>query len=292
MDRRFFVAALSLFPCMISTRPSFSDDNPVLHVFILAGQSNMAGADSNVVEPTGFRQTPADRATRFSAAPLPYGAKSSLYVPWEELQGHRLGNQLVHGPEVGLARSLHEDSWRNVAMIKVFANFGRNAESWPWGKGGYLFKAWTKFVDDRLEELRDQGHSVRVSGFAWHQGIDDAIHGKLAHHYERNLSDLIGALRNRYATRDTPFVLARSVNSRIAQPTPDPEMKSPMAIVRRAQNRIAKTVSGVATIDVDDCPTSALIIFSNGQLVIGRRYGAAFKRSTQGHRRVLNWMFS
>ncbi len=120
---------------------------------------------------------------------------------------------------------------------------------------------------------------MRVSGFAWHQGIDDAIHGKLAHHYERNLSGLIDALRNRYATRDTPFVLARSVNSRIAQPTPDPEMKSPMAIVRRAQNRIAKTVSGVATINVDDLSNVNTHHFSStGQLVIGRRYGAAFKR--------------
>jgi hypothetical protein len=201
MDRRFFVVALSLFPIIASNRPSFADGRPVINVFILAGQSNMAGADSIVVEPPGFQQTPADRATRFTTAPLPDGAKSNLYVPWEELQGHRIGNQLVKGPEVGLARSLHEDGWQNVAMIKVFANFGRSAESWPWGKGGYLFKAWTKFVDDRLEELRQQGHSVRVRGFVWHQGIDDAINGKIAHQYERNLRNLIGVLRDRYATK-------------------------------------------------------------------------------------------
>jgi hypothetical protein len=69
------------------------------------------------------------------------------------------------------------------------------------------------------------------------------------------------------------------VNSRIAQPTPDPEMKSPMAMVRRAQNQIAKTFSGVATINVDDLPNVNTHHFTaTGQLVIGRRFGAAFKR--------------
>ena len=33
-------------------------------------------------------------------------------------------------------------------------------------------------------------------------------------HYERNLSELIDALSKRYATKVTPFVLVRSVNSR------------------------------------------------------------------------------
>ena len=63
----------------------------------------------------------------------------------------------------------------------------------------------------------------------------------MTRHYERNLSDLIQALSKRYATKVTLFVLVRSLNSRIAQPTPYPEMKSPMAIAARAQNPIAKT---------------------------------------------------
>ncbi len=253
------------------------DAKTVVNVFVLAGQSNMAGADSEVIEPPGFQQTVPDRVTQFTTAALPDGVNSKQYVPWGEIRGHQAKNKLVHGPEVGFARSLYAAGWRDVAIIKVHANFGRDVTSWPWGEGARLFDTWTKFVDARLAELRDQGHSTRVCGFVWHQGIDDAIHGELACGYGRNLSDLIGVLRDRYATKQTPFVLARSVNSRIAQREHDPENKSPMAIVRRAQMQIGKTVSALAWINVDDLPNVNTHHFdANSQLVIGRRFGEAF----------------
>lgn len=278
MARTFLVVALSWLVLAGSLTPVIADEAQPINVFILAGQSNMAGADSNVAEPPGFQQTEADRATLFTTAPLPDGAKSALYSPWGELQGHRVKGKLVHGPEVGLARALHGAGWRNVAMIKVFANFGGEVDAWPWGKGGYLYKAWTTFIEDRLDELRKQGHSVRVRGFVWHQGIDDAIHGDFAQQYERNLSALISLLRERYNAEQAPFVLARSVTSRIAQPTPDPDKKSPMAAVRRAQMQVTKSVSGVAWINVDDLPNVNTHHFTaEGQLVIGRRFGEALQ---------------
>ncbi|MBP85884.1 MAG: hypothetical protein CMJ64_04070 [Planctomycetaceae bacterium] len=278
MTRTFLVAVLAG-----SLSPVIADEAKPINVFILAGQSNMAGADSNVAEPPGFQQTEADRATLLTTAPLPDSAKSSLYSPWGELQGHRVKGKLVHGPEVGLARALHEAGWRNVAMIKVFANFGETVEVWPWGKGGYLFKAWTTFIEDRLDELRKQGHTVRVRGFVWHQGIDDAIHGDFAQQYERNLSGLISLLRERYDAEQAPFVLARSVMSRISQPTPDPDKKSPMTAVRRAQMQVAKSVSGVAWINVDDLPNVNTHHFTaEGQLVVGRRFGEALQLLSDG----------
>jgi hypothetical protein len=252
-------------------------EKTVVNVFLFAGQSNMAGADSEVAEPPGFQQTAADRATRFTVAPLPDGVKSPQYLPWGEIRGHQAKNKLVHGPEVGFARSLYAAGWRDMAIIKVHANFGRDAQVWPWGKGGSLFDAWTKFVDARLADLTAKGDATRVCGFVWHQGVDDAIHGKLASHYERNLTDLVGVLRKRYAAEQAPFVLARSVNSRIAQPGPDPGNNSPMAVVRRLQVKVAESVSGAAWIDVDDLPNVNTHHFSaDSQLVIGRRFGEAF----------------
>src|SRR5204863_2359855 len=159
----------------------------------------------------------------------------------------------------------------------VFANFGRDASVWPWGERGELFAAWTKFVDARLSEIGAEGRETRICGFVWHQGIDDALHGTFASHYERNLSDLMGVLRTRYATEQTPFVLARSVNSRIAQPDPDPDNKSPMAQVRCAQVHVGESVPYAAWIDVDDLPNVNTHHFSaDSQLVIGRRFGEAF----------------
>lgn len=270
------------FGLLLAIGGVFSDhllaaDDSIVNVFLLAGQSNMAGADSEVAVPPGFQQTAADRATRFTMAPLPDGEKSPLYVPWGEIKGHQSKGKLVHGPEVGFARALHAAGWRDVAIIKVHANFKRDVQSWPWGEGGDLFAGWTEFVDDRLAELAAEGKTIRIGGFVWHQGIDDAIHGTLANHYERNLTELIGVLRKRYAEERTPFVLARSVNSRIAQPRSDPENKSPMATVRRAQVRVGETLPFSAWINVDDLPNVNTHHFSaDSQLIIGRRFGEAF----------------
>ncbi len=164
--------------------------------------------------------------------------------------------------------------WRSLKSMPISSV---TCNMWPWGEGGELFAAWTRFVDDRLAELAAEGKTIRVNGFVWHQGIDDAIHGTLANHYERNLTDLIGGLRKRYATEQNTIRAARSVNSRIAQPRPDPEGKSPMAIVRRAQVRVGETVPHAAWIDVDDLPNVNTHHFSaDSQLVIGQRFGEHF----------------
>lgn len=254
-----------------------NDVKPVLNVFLLAGQSNMAGADSEVAVPPGFQQTTADRDTLFTTAPLPDGEQSKQYVPWGEIRGHESKGKLVHGPEVGFARTLHAAGWRNLAIIKVHANFGRDVQDWPWSERGALFNDWTTFADARIAELVARGHTIRVRGFVWHQGIDDAIHGRLAGHYERNLSDLISVLRKRYADEHAPFLLARSVNSRIAQPNPNAGDGSPLAVVRRSQVNVGKSVPFAAWIDVDDLPNVNTHHFSaDSQLVIGKRFGDAF----------------
>lgn len=258
------------------------DEPRLINVFLMAGQSNMAGADSVAAESPEVQVTAEDRAARFTTAPLPEGTQSAAWLPWSELRAHRVKNTLVHGPELGFVRVLHEQGWRNVAVIKVYANFGRDVQQWPWGEGGYLFSAWMKFVDDRLNELREQGYAVQVRGFVWHQGIDDAIHGRLAADYGPNLASLIGVLRKRFSADAAPFVLARSVNSKIAQPTPDPEERSPMAAVRRAQVQLTKDVRGVGWINVDDQPNVNTHHFTAaGQLVLGRRFGEAFLKIEQ-----------
>jgi hypothetical protein len=277
--QKWLLVALAAVLLDVAPPSASAADERVLNVFLFAGQSNMAGADSLVAEQPGFQQTDADRATRFAAAPLPEGDKSPSFVPWSDIRGHRTSptGPLVHGPEVGFARALHATGWRDVAIIKVYANFRRDVETWPWGEGGSLFDAWMKFVDSRIAELAAQGVEVRVRGFVWHQGIDDAIHGKLASRYERNLTDLIAILRKRYSDDKAPFILARSVNSSIAQTITGSGENSPMSVVRRAQVAVGETVSNAAWIDVDDLPNVNRHHFSaDSQLTIGQRFGEAF----------------
>jgi hypothetical protein len=161
----------------------------------------------------------------------------------------------------------------------VWANFERGVEKWPWGEEGELNKTWLSFVDARLAELRERGFEPRVRGFVWHQGIDDAIHGKLATRYQENLTSLIKYLRDRYHAENVPFVLARSVNSPIAQRVTGSGADKPMAIVRQAQTAVGETVTNAAWINVDDLPNVVQHHFSaESQLTIGRRFGDAYLR--------------
>ena len=251
-----------------------------LAVFLFAGQSNMAGADSIVADPPGFQQTEADKAARFTTAPLPQAQEAREYFPWGDIRGHRgPGGKQVHGPEVGFSRELFRAGWRNVTIIKAYGNFSRDADGWPWAPGGHLYETWTRFVDGRLAELNAKGYRYRVCGFVWHQGIDDAIHGKLAASYGHNLTNLITALRKRYADDGTPFVLARSVDSPIARAITGSGDGDPMALVRRAQVAIGSTVPGAAWIDVDDLPLVTSHHFTaEAQLVIGKRFGDQFRK--------------
>ena len=159
-----------------------ANDSDPLNVFILAGQSNMAGADSVSLQ---FRLDARVRSTLFTSTAL---STDSSFLAWGPLRRQNVKGQLVHGPEIGLAHSLQRAGYRRLAMIKVHANFGRDEKAWPWRPDGRLFKQWMAFVNDRLQELRDQGHSVRVRGFIWHQGIDDAIHRGFDKQTEKDLS--------------------------------------------------------------------------------------------------------
>ena len=241
----------------------------------------MAGADSLIPDP-GFVSTLADHATLFTCAPLPAGESSGDYYPWGEIKGHRCvipryGDRLVHGPEVGFARALHEGGVSNIAIIKVWANFTRDVQQWPWGEGGELNRRWLGFADKRLAELRARGFEPRIRGFVWHQGIDDAIHGKLSASYQQNLIALIAFLRQRFKAPDAPFVLARSVNSPIARQITGSSSNSPMAVVRQAQVAVGENVPRAAWVNVDDLPNVERHHFSaESQLVIGRRFGDAY----------------
>jgi len=263
-------------------RPVGAAKAPVLNVFLFAGQSNMAAADSLIADPPGFQATVADRNTLFTGAPVLEGAASEDYCPWGEVRGHRArtpryGDRLVHGPEVGFTRRLYDAGVRDVAIVKVWGNFSRDAKSWPWAEGGAMHRPWQQFVAERLGELKGRGREYRVRGFVWHQGIDDGIHARLAPQYQENLTSLIGVLRKRYAKRDTPFVLARSTNSPIARRITGSGDSDPMAVVRRAQVAVGETVPHAACINVDDLPNVVEHHFSaESQLVIGRRFAEAW----------------
>jgi len=251
-------------------------------VFLFAGQSNMAGADAIVPDPPGFVQQEADRVSLFTYGPGPGKEETPGYHPWGDIRGHPWSRgdaapRIIHGPEVGFARRLHEAGVSDIAIIKVAGNIPLKEPGWLWSPGKSFFQDWTRFVDDRLAEIRRPGHRYTVAGFVWHQGIDDGLNPPRARSYGENLRKLIAALRHRYGSPRAPFILARSVYSQIAVKRTGDGPASPMALVRAAQVAVAEEGPYAAWIDVDDQEKVRIHHFTSpGQLVLGRRFADAY----------------
>ena len=278
LSRRGLLAAPAL---ALAGLPAVSAAPVELKLFLLAGQSNMAGADSVLPGSDGLLQIESDRATLFTGTPLS-GAASADFKPWGSVRGHKAakppyGDRPVIGPEVGFERRLYEAGLRNLALIKVWANYPRTETVWPWGEGGALHTRWMNFADERIAELEAAGYVPKVAGFVWHQGIDDAIHGRFAAEYLSHLKQLAADLRRRFRAEGAPFVLARSVNSPIARSITGHGPNDPMAVVRRLQESAAKEIPLCGWVDVDDLPNVVQHHFSaDSQLIIGRRFGDLF----------------
>ena len=262
-----------------------------LQAFLLAGQSNMDGADA-LVAGTGIEdlaeaglQTEADRMALFCNSKVgdhPVGS------PWGDIRGHagtsfwdpqdEHGRPIyVHGPEVGFARALFAAGERAIAIIKVSGNIPcpPTGRAWPWSKGeksgsADYYGQWQAFAQNRLAELTAGGHSWEVAGFVWHQGTDDGVNGESTETYAERLTDLIAALRADYQAPNAPFILARSANSPIASP-------ARMAPIRKAQMEVAEGDPLAAWIDVDDQPTVNRHHFTAAaQLTVGQRFAEAY----------------
>ncbi len=272
MNRRwvFFVSALAAVCCggKVEARE--------LNVFLFAGQSNMAGADSLIRGGrAGFAETPADRNSLFTYAPGPGDERSPAYYPWGPIRGYALPSGAnpkgyVHGPEVGFARQLYARGLRNLAIIKVSDNIAHEERTWLWSPGERYYRSWKKFADRRLAELEKMGHTYEVCGFVWHQGIDEGFHRERSAEYEKNLTRLIAQLREAYGCPKAPFILARSVKSKATN-------RAYMERVRQAQVHVAEADPHAAWINVDDQPNIVTHHFpASAQLVLGKRFADAY----------------
>lgn len=251
----------------------------------------MAGADALIEPKAGRRdlvevgtQTAADRETLFTFGARFDPAHAHSYA-WGEIRGHGgvANGKLTHpdgaiykviGPEAGLARTLAAKGWRDVAIIKAAANFQQlEKDRSPWVRPNGHWTPWTTFVHARLAELRQVDSGVRVSGFLWHQGIDDGLLGRTQAAYEADLRQLIADLRTEFGTSTTPFILARSVNSPVAG-------KEKMAPIRRAQVTVAESTAQAAWIDTDDLGPYQRQhhLSAKAQLIAGQRMGEALAR--------------
>jgi hypothetical protein len=269
------LAALPLLACGGLETPMHYD------LFILGGQSNMFGADAVIdgtdktldLDEAGL-QTTADTSALFRL-----GGPTYTYA-WGEIIGHQ-GTSFgvdnvatvpiqVHGPEVGLNRTLYAAATTPLAITKYANNFaalesGRS----PWVSPGSLWTAWQAEVDDALADLVSLGHTYTVVGFCWAQGIDDGLLARSQVDYEADLRDIIADLRTKFGA-SIPFILSRSVNSSIVGSTD-------MAPIRAGQVAVAADANN-AWVDLDDLTpyVNTHHLSAASQIIHGNRMAAQY----------------
>jgi hypothetical protein len=171
-----------------------------LIVFLLAGQSNMAGRGA--VEPT-------DRMTD----PRIFVWHDDQWVPASEPLHRDKPAVAGVGPGLAFARSLLPHLPAEAAIGLVPAAFGGTKLEW-WGKaysghGQRWPDGSTLYANAIMQTKRAVGHG-RVAGVLWNQGESDVgtIEQGDGAVYRRRLHTLIADLRADLDTPDLPFVAA------------------------------------------------------------------------------------
>ena len=224
LKRFLYVLPLILVSC------SNQCEQPKQLVFILAGQSNMAGLGRNS-ELTGPLK---------KLLIIPSNVK--LYKRWQ-----RLG---YFGPEASLVQEISRLRSDSQCILIKFAINCSSLLSWDpeWSpekarltaneKHGPVYPGFMRFIQDLTKD-----RNVRFEAMFWMQGERDARYPEAARMYLSNFEKLISRIRNDLNTPDLPIFFGQ-INP--------PHTKFPaVEIVRGAQTQAAKNIHNVKLISTD-----------------------------------------
>jgi hypothetical protein len=249
---------------------SLPDEPREFPVFLLMGQSNMAGHG-------GVR--PGDPWQAGDLAPVPgvlalggqCGVKSPRPRGWTRWRpaAHPLHlNQRSAGFGLGLpfaARLLDDGHARRIGLIPA-----------AWGGAGIdVLGRGSPLYENAIRRARIAARRGTLAGVLWHQGETDAASDDLACDHAAKLARLVSRLREDLEDPALPFVIGDLA------PFGD-DRREPEAIQRRARIRaglrqVAEEVSHAAFVESDGLTGSDNVHFNRASLIeFGRRYATAF----------------
>jgi hypothetical protein len=271
-------------------------------VFLLAGQSNMSGVGgySGYLHESPWADPPYDHAD----VPCPepycsplhavkfwnygYGKKPAEFVNdplvgdgWVDLQpgfGHRADQ---FGPELGFGHRLHQLFPKDDIYLIKSAYGGTNlAEQWnPNPKTmGPRYKQFHERVHAALANLTKAGRHPKVVGMIWMQGEDDSTIPQFAKDYEKNLKNLIAAVRAEFKAPDMKFVVGRITDMSKLWATP-----AQIRTVRTAQEQVPAIVGNASWINTDDLKWGYYGHYgTKGLIELGIRFANQFAPAATG----------
>ena len=227
-------------------------------VFVLAGQSNMAGQGVTA------ELTPDQRVSQAGSLWLDAGEAGFF-------DGERFG------PEVTLARRLADAIPGRELIFVKHALGGTSLLAWApeWDEAraeitgnaaaGPVYAQFVDLVDDL-----DFPEDVEFGAIFWMQGERDALFPGPAAEYFENLDRLVTAFRWDLSDPALPFILGLA--------NPLPERYTELAVVQAAQRRAAAEIAGVHLVDTAGLTKhdDGVHYDTGGILELGRRLAKAY----------------
>lgn len=232
----FTVALLAWMPACAQV-PTPESEKPV-HVILLAGQSNMAGAGNygELDDATTTRIERAAQRVRLSVSGQIPGPLSFRIAQYHE---QKYGFSKAFGPELFLGLTLAE-SHPTTEYLLVKTAQGGTALYGAWNpewtaekaqaveKEGFkrelkLYELHLRHIRENLQRLQQNGTSYKIVGLLWMQGENDAAKEISARTYEANLRTLINTYRKDLNEPQLPFVIGQ-INSTYGRFAEGPEM--------------------------------------------------------------------
>ena len=235
-----------------------------IDVYILAGQSNMAGTSKLDLLDEKYRKT-YPRVKIYFEVGGGYEPEMRQWTVVQPGQGAYINNARYFGPELGMAEILQNiDS--EIAFIKYayggtaiyqhpdINNTSTNKDNWHgrWDGAtpGRLYNGLVDTVRTALSQLVGDGYDPVIKGMAWMQGeTDGEIQFNRGAHaaadvYEHNLTEFFKAVREEFGEPDMPIVFGEIY-----------EYSAAVVQARKivlAQQAVADSLQGAYLVDTGD----------------------------------------
>lgn len=238
-------------------------------VFLLSGQSNMAGYDASVNDLTADERKTVDNVKIYMDGDGDWGKKKN----WQTLGPGFGASSRNLGPELSMGRTLSDSMpGTKIAFIKysIGGTYLGKPEGWlppssNNGNGGNLYKNLMNTIDQALKTFSNafdtSKYTPRWAGFVWFQGEFDAFQQNYANAYEKNLTNLIKDIRSKTGVDDLPVII----------PMIDVQRQwTHNAIVRAADIAVKQKLKNADTLDTKGFPTDGTHYRAAGYIKIGQ----------------------
>jgi len=268
---RFLIISFSIISfalLVLASQSIFANDlvpteKKDFHLFLLVGQSNMAGRGKVAKEDT----TPHENVLMLNKAGEWVPAVDPMHFDKPTMVGVGLGK--TFGIEYAKAHP-----GVTVGLIPCAAG-GSPISSWS--PGGYHSQTKSHPWDDAISRTKLALTSGTLQGILWHQGESDS-RGALASAYEDKLHDLVKRFRTELDCPTVPFIVGQLGQFKERPWTPGRKK------VDAAHQALTSKVANTAFVRSDDLVHKGdqTHFSAESYRVFGKRYFAAFEKLTAG----------